>query len=65
MSQMANFRRCFPGVGWGIAIFSTYCALEWFADRLTVKKQLHSNESFEGNRYGGVFEPAEPKDHGH
>jgi len=58
MSQMANFRRCFPGVGWGIAIFSTYCALEWFADRLFVHKQLtHSHEEFEGQRYGGAFEP--------
>ena len=39
--QRSSFARRFPGLGYATAIFATYCAAEWFYNKLTVKKGGH------------------------
>jgi hypothetical protein len=36
-----KLRHMFPGFGYAVAIFSTYCAGEWFYNRITGKKAGH------------------------
>ena len=36
-----KLRHIFPGFGYAVAIFSTYCAGEWFYNRITGKKAGH------------------------
>ena len=36
-----KLRHMFPGFGYAVAIFSTYCAGEWFYNRMSGKKGGH------------------------
>mmetsp|Transcript_58548 Transcript_58548/g.96639 ORF Transcript_58548/g.96639 Transcript_58548/m.96639 type:complete len:82 (+) Transcript_58548:48-293(+) len=57
-----NLRYMFPGFGYAVAIFSTYCALEWTYTKLfPPPPKVHSHEEFDGTRYAGAFEAVEPK----
>mmetsp|Transcript_6163 Transcript_6163/g.10217 ORF Transcript_6163/g.10217 Transcript_6163/m.10217 type:complete len:82 (-) Transcript_6163:314-559(-) len=62
-----NFKHMFPGLKPAVAIFATYCAVEFVYDRMFPAKHEHHHapEPFEGSRYGGAFEPPPPKEDGH
>jgi len=53
-----RFRDMFPGMRNAVAIFTTYCALEFVYNRLFPKqKKVKVDVTYEGARYEGAFEP--------
>ena len=58
----AAIRRLFPGFGYAVLIVGTYTALEWFYLHANPPTHAsHAEVDIAGPRYGGAYQPTEPK----